>query len=303
MRVLVTGGKGFIGSQIDAELTAGGHAVESVDLCWFNSVPIPGAPNIKVDYSRLTNSAIQNYDAIVVAGAHSSVAMSEGHGVEVFENTVTNVMRLLRRMRRDQQLICFSSGSVYGWRSQEPQSEVTPLDRVVTTYDASKRALELALQAQDWIQRWTVFRCATVCGTAPHTRVDTMINEMYQAAKTHGTITLKSPAVNRSFISVKDVARATRHLLERNMSPGILNLLGFNASSSLVARRVAEHCDCNVVVQEAPAAAYNFSMSGTLLAATGWEPRDCLADILADLDANFATTYKSTRRTPVTYLR
>jgi len=151
-KVAVTGGAGFIGSNLVARLLAEGHEVVVVDDlstglisniqrqdCQFWEISI-------LDYSEL-KSAIGSCQTIFHLGARGSVPRSIKNPVATHEVNSRGTLNVLEVARISGAHVIFSSSSsVYGRNTQLPKNESMWLGPM-TPYAASKLAAEGYVQA------------------------------------------------------------------------------------------------------------------------------------------------------------
>jgi UDP-glucose 4-epimerase len=151
-KVAVTGGAGFIGSNLVARLINEGHDVVVVDdlstgllsnvkdqACEFRELTI-------TDFGAL-NSAIKDCETIFHLGARGSVPRSMKNPVATHEVNTTGTLNVLEVARESGAHVLFSSSSsVYGRNMQLPKDESMWLGPM-TPYAASKLAAEGYVQA------------------------------------------------------------------------------------------------------------------------------------------------------------
>lgn len=151
-RVAVTGGAGFIGSNLVAALAAKGHSTSvvddlstgllsnvDVDACDFHQVSL-------VDQSSLKN-ALGKAEVIFHLGARGSVPRSLKNPVATHDVNATGTLNVLEVARSTGAHVIFSSSSsVYGRNGQLPKDESMWLGPM-TPYAASKLAAEGYVQA------------------------------------------------------------------------------------------------------------------------------------------------------------
>jgi UDP-glucose 4-epimerase len=151
-KVAVTGGAGFIGSNLVSRLIAGGHEVVVVDdlstgllsniinqSCEFREMSI-------MDFDQL-NSAIKDCETIFHLGARGSVPRSIKNPVATHAVNATGTLNVLEVARESGAHVVFSSSSsVYGRNIQLPKDESMWLGPM-TPYAASKLAAEGYVQA------------------------------------------------------------------------------------------------------------------------------------------------------------
>ena len=156
MKVLVTGGAGYIGSHTCLDLVARGHEVVIVDS-FANSSPmvVPRLEELSGcrllchqldvrDEAALTELlAEQRCDAVIHFAALRAVGESCEQPLEYFSNNVGGSVSLLRAMCAAgvTKLIFSSSCTVYGAPSSAPVNESAPL-RVTNPYGRSKLMVE-----------------------------------------------------------------------------------------------------------------------------------------------------------------
>lgn len=152
MRILVTGGAGYIGSVVTEELLQAGHTVVVFDNLskGHPEAVVSGVELVQADL--LDNATLRatlkanRIEAVVHMAALSSVAESCEKPEEYHRNNVVGGLALLDAMRDTQveQIVFSSTAAVYG----EP--EVQPIDETVSAkptnpYGATKLEFERAL--------------------------------------------------------------------------------------------------------------------------------------------------------------
>lgn len=150
MRVLVTGGAGYIGSVVAALLLDAGHEVTALDdlsTGHEDAVP-PGARLVKAPISEAGSVLAERpYQAVLHFAAKSLVAESVEHPDRYWHNNVGGTLALLDAMRaRDVSRIIFSStAATYGDSAEVPIRE-SAAAAPTSPYGASKLAVDLALR-------------------------------------------------------------------------------------------------------------------------------------------------------------
>jgi UDP-glucose 4-epimerase len=151
-KVAVTGGAGFIGSNLVSRLIAEGHEVVVVDdlstglfsnvkdqVCEFRELSI-------TDFAEL-NSATKDCETIFHLGARGSVPRSIKNPVATHAVNATGTLNVLEVARESGAHVLFSSSSsVYGRNMHLPKDESMWLGPM-TPYAASKLAAEAYVQA------------------------------------------------------------------------------------------------------------------------------------------------------------
>ena len=162
MNVIVTGGAGFVGSQVIKKLLKQGNRVTCIDNFNYYNDPKLKEDRIK-DFQKSNNFKlfrvdITNFqelsdifstngiDLIIHLAARAGVRSSIADPRLYSETNVAGTMNLLELARRHQikHFVFTSSSSVYGGNTKVPFSETDPVDSPISPYAATKKAGELA---------------------------------------------------------------------------------------------------------------------------------------------------------------
>jgi UDP-glucose 4-epimerase len=149
MKVLVTGGAGFIGANLCRELAARpeiDRVVALDDLSTGNAENLDGSGAELVEASILDTAVlarlVRGVDAVVHLAARPSVPRSLADPVASHEVNATGTVRVLEACRQESvHLVAASSSSVYGSVPDLPKHEDLPT-RPLSPYGASKLATE-----------------------------------------------------------------------------------------------------------------------------------------------------------------
>ena len=160
MRVIVTGGAGFIGSHVVDALLARGESVVCIDE--FNDYYDPRIKRHNLrgalrserfrlvegdlgDEAVLTETFRENPDALVHLAARAGVRPSLEEPALYYRVNCEGSAKLLEACRAAgvSRVVFASSSSVYGGNTKVPFHEDDPVERPVSPYAASKRAGEL----------------------------------------------------------------------------------------------------------------------------------------------------------------
>ena len=149
MRLLVTGGAGYIGSVVAARLIAAGHEVTVLDNLstgHADAVP-PGATFVEGDLRDSAAGVLADgIDAVLHFAAKSLVGESVADPGMYWSNNLGGSLALLEAMRAaDVRTIVFSStAATYGEPERVPVEETAPT-RPTNPYGGSKLAVDTAL--------------------------------------------------------------------------------------------------------------------------------------------------------------
>jgi len=144
----VTGGAGYIGSVVAAQLLAAGHDVVVLDdLSTGHADAVPdGARFVLGDLRADAPGELPGIDAVLHFAARSLVAESVAHPALYWSANLGGTLALLDAMRIAgvRKLVFSSTAATYGEPETMPVSETAPA-RPTTPYGASKLAVDTAL--------------------------------------------------------------------------------------------------------------------------------------------------------------
>jgi UDP-glucose 4-epimerase len=148
MRLLVTGGAGYIGSVVAAQLLAAGHEVVVLDdLSTGHADAVPEGARLVhaslLDAPRLAAVFSDGFDGVLHFAAKSLVAESVAHPGRYWRNNVVGTLTLLEAMVAASvpRLVFSSTAAVYGEPDRVPIPEDEPT-RPTSAYGASKLAVD-----------------------------------------------------------------------------------------------------------------------------------------------------------------
>ncbi|MDQ2856083.1 MAG: UDP-glucose 4-epimerase GalE [Acidobacteriota bacterium] len=156
MRILVTGGAGYIGSVVTEELLRDGHAVVVYDnLSKGHRESIaPGAEFVQAELTdgETLRQALAKHqiEGVVHMAADSLVGESVGNPSKYYQNNLVAGLCLLDAMRaaRVRHIVFSSTAATYGEPEKQPIEETAP-NNPTNPYGASKLAFEQALRWYD----------------------------------------------------------------------------------------------------------------------------------------------------------
>ncbi len=217
MKILVTGGAGFIGSHLVDRLAAEGRQVRVIDnLSSGRLENLAHRRDVQVIIGDLKNpqdaqKAVRGVDAVFHFAANPEVRVSTTNPDIHFSENVVATFNLLEAMRKNDatQLVFASSSSVYGEPPQIPVDEEAPL-RPVSVYGASKAACENLIHAYAKLYgfRAVALRYANVVGPRlRHGVIWDLINKLKK--NPHELEILGDGKQVRSYIYIDDAVEAT----------------------------------------------------------------------------------------------
>jgi len=289
MRVLVTGGCGYVGTRlVEALLARTDAAVTVIDTAWFGNF-LPADPRLTfapLDVRGIDTFDLAPFDTIVHLANIANDPAVELNPYASWEVNVLATMRLADKAARQgvTQFIYASSGSVYGVRHEPDVTE--DLDLVpISEYNKTKMVAERVVLSYGDAMVTTIVRPATVCGLSPRMRLDLTVNLLTMHALSRGRITVFGGTQVRPNIHIDDLVDLYLFLIERRVG-GVFNAGFENLTVREIADLVAGQVPAEVVVT-ASDDPRSYRLSSKRLLETGFRPTRTVATAVGELAAAY----------------
>lgn len=221
MRVLVTGGAGYLGSVIVGRLLDEGHHVTVLDKLLFNQTSLlqyTFTSKFKFIYGDVRNEKLlekccNDADAIIPLAAIVGFPACDADPQLAFDVNFTQIENIVKFTKGTGKKILYpNTNSGYGiGEGQTECTEESPLNPI-SIYGKTKCEAELLLLNEtDAI----VFRLATVFGVSPRMRTDLLVNDFVYKSITDKYIVVFEKNFKRNFIHIRDVANVFMFMLDR----------------------------------------------------------------------------------------
>ena len=288
MRVVVTGGSGFIGTHAVEALVARGDEPVVLDLVEYPDPDVERVTGDMRDPAVVEAALTPGTDAVIHLAAATSVlqSMNDPHGV--FTNNVVATEQLLERSRQIGigSFVLASTNAVCGDVGGRVIDESIPV-RPLTPYGATKAAAESLLSGYSGSYGLTTvaLRFTNVYGRGMHVK-DSIVARLMRAAQSGATIQVYGTGEqSRDYVYVTDAVAALLLGLELP-APDVLTIgagrsVSVNTLIELTAAAVGtpipvEHIDAKK--GEMPAVVVDTARAH----AAGWHPRYALEEGLAE---------------------
>lgn len=244
MKVLVTGGAGYVGTRLTEALLSRGHRVTVLDNFargYDSLMHLASDRNLHVvdcDVLDVSWRELRGIEAVYHLAALSGYTACEAAPDRALAVNVGGTEALLDALPDATLLIYASTTSIFG---------------PPTLYARTKlQAERLVMQRANSI----AIRWATLFGVSPAMRHDLLPQAFARQAVQDGRISLFSPEQRRTFMHVADAADAYVQCLDRpeRLVGRVWNVgdTGLTCSKRELAEAIAECCPCEIVTQEQP---------------------------------------------------
>lgn len=285
MKILVTGGAGYLGSVLVPELLKQGYEVTVVDSFMFKQ-------NSLADCCAYTNFSIvrgdcrdENLMAQLIKKQDIIIPLAALVGEPLCSRDVTGTKTinleasklLVRLCSKNQWILYPTTNSGYGIGEKGQYcTEETPL-RPISLYGRTKTESEkIFLDRGNAI----TFRLATVFGMSSRMRIDLLVNDFTYRAVTDRALIVFEGHFKRNYIHIRDVARAfihgIRNFEKMKNEPYNLGLDDANLSKIELCQAIQKHLP-NFVYIEAPIGEdpdkRDYIVSNAKILSTGFSPK------------------------------
>lgn len=297
MRVAVSGGAGFIGSNLVLRLLELGHRVTVIDNFTTGRRENLGAHadhrNLDIRVVDLTDAsatalALQDSEVVYHLAANADVKDGWKHPRKDHEQNIVATLNVLEAMRTNRvpRIVFSSTGSVYGVTAVVPTPESAPFPVQTSLYGASKLAAEGLIQAyvEGGVLSATIFRFVSILGPRySHGHVVDFVRQLL--ADPSELAVLGDGTQTKSYLHVEDCVDA---LVSHLASERALNIFNLGVDDTITVRDSIGWITAEMGVS--PALKFAGGNQGWIgdnplihldisaMRATGWEPRHSIKD-------------------------
>lgn len=300
-KILVTGGAGYVGSNLVPKLLKAGYEVKVVDLYLYGDDVLaavkghPGLTEVKGDIrdTAMLERELTGMDGVIHLACISndpSYELNPDLGKSINYDAFLSLVRIAKE-KGVRRFLYASSSSVYGIKEGEVTEDL-PLDPL-TDYSKYKALCEEFLNAQaDDNFICTTIRPSTVCGYAPRLRLDLTVNILTNHAVNKGKITVFGGTQKRPNLHIEDMSEVYLFLLgqpEETIQRKIYNVGYQNYTVMQIAEMVRDTLGSNVEIEVTPSndlRSYHVN-SDKIKNELGFVPRHTIQEAIIDLRQAF----------------
>lgn len=279
MRILLTGGSGYLGSLLTRKLLEKKYHVRILDNFLFGKdslkevIKNKNLELIEGDVRDLTavSKSLKNIDVVVhlasIVGTQSS-ELDPKTSIEINYMATRNIAELCK-LYKIKQFVFASTCSVYGAQPNNlisENSEVNPLDSYGQSKFQSERAI---LQSYDYP---TILRLGTLFGASYRMRFDLAVNLFLAQALNGEKINVFGGDQWRPFLHVADAAEAFSFVIEKHME-GIYNVIWKNLTINHTAKEVQKLVPCKIELSKDIVDKRDYRVSGEKFERMGFKAK------------------------------
>jgi nucleoside-diphosphate-sugar epimerase len=296
MKILITGGAGYLGSVITDRMLEEGHEVVVLDKLLFNQTSLlqyTSNPKFTFIYGDVRNYELlrelcTKAEVIIPLAAivgFPACAADPKLAKEINFDQILNIIKITKG--KGKKILYPNTNSGYGLgEGQLECTEESPL-KPISVYGTTK------VEAEKYLKTNTdaiIFRLATVFGVSPRMRTDLLVNDFVYKAITDKYIVVFEKEFKRNFIHIQDVADAFVFMLNNyDAYKGQVFNVGLS-DANLNKQELLETIQLHVTDF---AVSYNdfyedpdkrdYIVSNAKIEATGWYPKWSLDGGIAEL--------------------
>jgi nucleoside-diphosphate-sugar epimerase len=282
MKVLITGGAGYLGSTLTKHLLEAGYSVTVLDNLMYDQVTLLhlfGNPKFQFELGdvrdkKLLQELVGLNDVIIPLAAIVGMPACKANPELTVAVNYQQVADIVEVLRGDQKLILPNTNSQYGSSDSiiTEESPFNPLSLYAKTKcDAENTMLEKG--------NGVSLRLATVFGVSPRMRTDLLVNDFVYKSVVDGYLVLFEAHFKRNYIHVQDIARTFQFIIENyDKCKGHAFNVGLstaNLSKLELAEKIKSHIPSLVIKQDDFKEDFdkrNYIVSNEKLEALGWKP-------------------------------
>ena len=286
MHILVTGGCGYIGTNLTNRLLSEGHQVTVIDIMWFGNFleNHEHLTVIKADIRDIDQVPMKGINAIIHLANIANDPTGDLNPKLTWEvNVLASKLLIERAIKHEvKQFIYASSGSVYGVKEELQVTEELSLVPI-SDYNKTKMISERVLMSYNDKIVLQIIRPATICGYSPRMRLDLSVSMLTMQALTKGRITVFGGKQTRPNIHMNDMIGVYLHFLNLGeKATGIYNAGFENITILELANRIKKHITTKVFIEESNDPR-SYRQNSDKLISTNFIPRFSVDDAIKEI--------------------
>ena len=297
MKFIITGGCGYIGTNITKHLLEKGHRVTIIDNLWFGN-KLKKNKNLKI-----IKEDIRNFDKLDIKNTYAIIHLANianDPTVELNPTLSWEVNVLASKLIADhainnkvKKIIFFSSGSVYGVKREHKVTEDLKLNPI-SVYNKTKMIAERVFLSYKNNIDIKCLRPATVCGLSERLRLDLTVNKLTFDAFYKRKIFVDGGSQVRPNVNLKDINRVVDHFLfsKKKFNNDIYNMGFENYSILKIAKKIQSKTGAKLIINK-NIDIRSYRQDSSRLIKTGFKPFFTVDNAIDELIEYFKKNKKS----------
>lgn len=305
MKILITGGAGYLGSVLTEVLLKNNHKVTVLDNLLYKQTSLaPLSHNNEFEFilgdvnnESLLKELVDRHDVIIPLAAIVGMPACEAQPELTVQTNYNQVKNIVRWVGKEQMVLIPNTNSQYG-SSDEIITEDSPFKPLSLYAETKCDAEKAVLDSGNGI----ALRLATVFGMSYRMRMDLLVNDFVYKAFTDQYLVLFESHFVRNYIHVRDVANTFLFMINNydkcNNNAFNVGLSSANLTKLQLAEKIKEHISELVIVQNEFKQDFdqrNYWVSNEKLESFGWVPQYSLDRGISELikGYNFIKKHKN----------
>ena len=285
MKVLITGGAGYIGNVLTRELLKNNYKVTIIDNFGYNQqaslLSISKDKNLEIIKSDvrnldILNNEIKKHDVIIPLAAVVGAPACDLNPKLATEINLDQIKNIKKIIHKDQIILLPVTNSGYGIGKKDIYCDETSDLNPISHYGKTKVDSEKVISD---LENFVSLRLATVFGVSSRMRVDLLVNDFVYKACTDKYLVLFESHFKRNFIHIDDIAFLMRKiLLNFNDFKGNIFNVGIedaNLSKKELCEKIKEYLPKTLIIENEfnkDPDQRNYIVSNKKIYSKGWKP-------------------------------
>ena len=302
MKILITGGAGYLGSVLTENLLKEGHEVTVLDSLCYNQLSLSGFFHNKlfkfilgdVRNTAVLEKLVNVNDVVIPLAAIVGMPACKSNPQAAIDINLNQVKNIIKFSSKDHRIILPNTNSQYG-SSAEIITEKSPF-KPLSLYAETKCDAEKALLDSG---NGIALRLATVFGMSYRMRMDLLVNDLVYKALTDGYLVLFESHFIRNYIHVRDVSKAFSFMINKyiscNNNAFNVGLSEANLNKLQLAETIKKFVPEVVIVQNEFKKDFdqrNYRVSNEKIESYGWSPNFSLETGINELISGYQQIIK-----------